>query len=142
MTYADIVNWCENNVPMGQAETVSEWLDMCEQEFLNAGHFLPEEVMPMLESRWNKRHPTTSSGQEEELSKRMERFDKEGSHNEAIHNRLERRIDKFPQDLEFTPSQLSKFTGVNKNTTRRELQEFVAEGKLQRVSRGRYRLAP
>lgn len=138
MTYADIVNWCENNVPMGQAETVSEWLDMCEQEFLNAGHFLPEEVMPMLESRWNKRHPQREP-QEEQFTK-FER-QQEATH-EAVHSRLERRIDKFPQDLEFTPSQLSKFTGVNKNTTRRELQEFVAEGKLQRVSRGRYRLAP
>jgi hypothetical protein len=139
MTYQDIVNWCERNVPMGQAETFSEWLDMCEQEFLNAGHFLPEEVEPLLEKRWNRNHPTHT----EEIPSRFERFEQERDREQETKGAiLERRISKFPQDLEFTPSQISKFTGVNKNTTRRELQELVAEGKLQRVSRGRYRQAP
>lgn len=140
MTYQDVANWCEKNVPMGQAESVSDWISMCEQEFVNAGHFLPEEVLPLLQKKWSRAHPEERPQIEES---RFDKFEKEREKERiTIGQKLERRIDKFPQDFEFSPIQLSKFTGVNKNTTRRELQELVAEGKLQRVSRGRYRQAP
>lgn len=133
MTYQDIANWCEKNVPMGQATDFNDWLSMCEEEFLNAGHFLPEESIVFIQKKWTKAHP------DERITPPPPPRPPDDL---TISKKLQRRFEKFPQDLQFTPSQLAKFTGTNKNTIRRELQEFVADGTLQRVSRGRYRLAP
>jgi Fic family protein len=127
---------------MGQAENFQEWLNLCEQEFLNAGHFLPEECLPFIEKKWNKAHPSTSSGEEEAIASRFERFEQEREiEGITVSAKLERRIRKFPSDLEFTPKQISTFSGTNKNTTRRELQELTKKGTIVRVSRGRYKLA-
>lgn len=141
MTYRDIANWAERNVPMNQADNYQEWKDMVEQEFLNAGHFLPQDVYPLLERKWLKSHDSLDVGKEDtgidlpQESITVKEY-------ETIGANLSKRIDKFPSDLEFTPSQIAKFTGYNKNTVRRELQELVAEGKIQRIAKGRYRLAP
>lgn len=143
MTYEDVANWIERNVPMGQAENYEDWFNMAEEEFLNSGHFLPEQTLPLIKKKWDKAHPTTSSGQEEEIASRFERFEQQADKQGLTKGELlERRISKFPEDLEFTPKQIAQFTGMNKNTVRRELQEFVEDGTLQRVGKGRYRKAP
>jgi len=136
MTYQDIANWCERNVPMAGLTNYQEWKNMCEQEFLNAGHFMPEQVYPFLEKKWLKTHESLLDKEKpipepEPIPESVGKQDK-----------LFRRITLFPEDLEFTPKQVASFTGTNYNTTRRVLQELVTEGILQRIARGRYRLAP
>jgi len=134
MTYQDIADWAEKNVPMGLAGgSFTKWLSMIDNEFLQSGHFLPHtEVDPLLEKRFLKHHeklePSEEAPQEPQAPK--------GN----IGKRLSERFDRLPEGTEFTPKQISQYTGFNRNTVRRELQEFVAEGRLQRVSKGRYRV--
>lgn len=138
MTYQDIANWAEKNVPMGQAEgSFSTWLGLIEAEFLNTGHFLPKEVNPLLEKKWlNKNDQLEPRGQEDIAPPPPP------PEPQFIGDKLADKFSRLPTDIEFTPKQIAQWTGFNKNTVRRELQEFVADGTLQRIEKGRYRLAP
>jgi Fic family protein len=131
MTYEDIAKWSIEHIPMGQFDTYEEWRNEVEQEFINTGHFFPKQVYALIEAEWNKYH--AGKAEFPEPSEEEGKF---------VRERIAFRIEKFPQDLEFSPKQLANFTGENKNTVRRELQQLVEEGTLQRISRGRYRKAP
>lgn len=141
MTYKQIAQWSEQNVPMSQAENYQDWKNLCEQEFLNSGHFLPEGVYPLLERKWLKYHDTLDIGQEAGIDL-PEKTISPPKPSGTVRKRLATRIENFPSDLEFSPKQIAQFTGINKNTVRRELSEMIQQGTLQRISRGRYRLAP
>lgn len=139
MTYQDIANWCEKNVPMNQASSKSEWISMCEQEFLNSGHFLPEESIPFIEKKWELKHPDVK---EDPQQTRIEQFEQEQERTGFTKKELiQKKLISFPADIEFTPLQFSKFAGTNKNTTRREFQQLEREGFLTRTRKGVYKLA-
>lgn len=137
MTYQDIVNWSEQNVPMGLAKgSFSKWLSLIDAEFLNSGHFLPKEVEPMLEKRWLKFHDTKEVAEKGEEEPIKEPEPPRGT----IGKQLDARFERLPSGIEFTPKQVASWTGFNKNTVRRELQEFTEQGRLQRTAKGRYRV--
>lgn len=138
MTYNDIANWAEKNVPMNLAqESYSKWLGNVESEFLNSGHFLPKQVYPLLEKKWLTHNERLEPKGKEDIAPPPPPPEPK-----TIGGQLNDRFDRLPSNIEFSPKQIAQWTGFNKNTVRRELQEFVAEGKLQRVGIGRYRLAP
>jgi len=128
MTYEDIANWAEEHIPQSQFNNYAEWKEAVESEFLNSGHFFPEQVYPLLQESWDKNH---------EEKQEPVYLPPEPERTESA--KLFRRIDRLPQDVEFTPKQISSYSGVNYNTVRRELQEGVLSGELQRVRIGVYR---
>jgi hypothetical protein len=137
MTYQDIANWAKKNVPMGLAEgSYSKWLGMVESEFLQSGHFIPKKAIPLIEKKW------LSVNDQLEISGRDIAPPPPPPEPKLIRDDLESRFERLPSDIEFTPKQVSQWTGFNKNTIRREMQEAVERGTLQRISKGRYRLAP
>lgn len=138
MTYQDIANWSEKNIPMGFAEgSFSKWLGLVESEFLKSGHFLPKEVNKLLEKKWLAKNEQLEPEKDKDITPPPPPPEPT-----TIGENLSIRFDRLPEGIEFTPRQLAQWTGFNKNTIRRELQEFVAEGTLQRISKGRYRVAP
>lgn len=138
MTYKDIADWSEKNVPMAFAEgSFNKWLGLVEAEFLKSGHFLPKEVNELLEKKWLAKNEQLEPVKGEDITPPPPPPEPA-----TIGGKLSNRFDRLPVDTEFSISQITQWTGFNRNTIRRELSEFVAEGTLQRVSRGRYRVAP
>ena len=138
MTYSDIVNWGKQNLPISyNGESYSKWIGELEANFLNSNHFLPNEVYQLAEKQWLKDHDALEPKGKEDIAPPPPPPEPKN-----IRDRLEDRFDRLPSDIEFSPAQISKWTGFNKNTVRRELQEAVERGTLQRVAKGRYRLAP
>lgn len=138
MTYEDIVNWMENNLPIQFAgDSYAKWIGASEAEFLNAGHFLPKQIYKIAEKKWLKKHDRLEPKGKEDIAPPPPPAEPR-----TIGGKLSDRFSRLPSGIEFTPTQITQWTGFNKNTVRRELQEFVAEGTLQRIERGRYRLSP
>ena len=137
MTYSDIINWGINNLPISwKGDSYSNWISELEREFLNSSHFLPNEIYPLAEKAWLKKHDRLEPKDKEDIAPPPPPEEPK-----TIGGKLSSRFDRLPADIEFTPKQIANWTGFNKNTVRRELQEFVAEGRLQRIEKGRYRLA-
>lgn len=136
MTYDDIINWAQKNLPIEfNGNSYSKWIGRLESEFLNSGHFLPNQIYPLAEKRWLKSHDRLEPKGQEDIAPPPPPPEPK-----TIGGQLSDRFDRLPSDIEFTPKQIAQWTGFNKNTVRRELQEFVNEGTLQRVAKGRYRL--
>lgn len=135
MSYETIAQWAVDAYPPKMFNSYSEWHAEVERDFLSSNHFFPSnKVDPLLEKQWLRFHDRLEPEREQEP------VEDERPEARNVGQRISRTLERLPSDTEFTPAQMAKFTGLNKNTVRRELPEFVASGELQRVRRGVYRI--
>lgn len=125
MTYKDLLDWAISTYPPKMYNTFNEWFGDVKQNFLLDNKEFPDEMHEVMQDAWIEGN-----------------FGKLGTPPEDT--RKSKKAKTFNTIRELGIFRNKDVYDINPNrkqaSVRRELQELVKEGRLERVSKGVYRI--